>query len=861
VLFAQLVDDPSAHRDRFPTEEAQAKERQRLFDLIERLVVWENAGDEDLLRQAYNEIAGCFGGYPPAVFDPFAGGGSIPIEAQRLGLRAVAADLNPVAVLINKALVEIPARWVNRAPVFPNVAESKLGDWPGVAGLAEDVRSYGGWIRDEAERSLRGIYPMATLPGGLSVPVVGWLWARTVRCPNPACGADTPLVRSFWLSKRKDRCAWIRPVVHGNTVEFHVDDDPRGPAVERTVGRQGATCLICQTPFPLKYIRAEAQADRMEQRLLAVIAEGDRRRVYLPPSQPDFAAAAVPRPANAPEAELPAHALGFRVQAYGMTRWADLFTARQLQTLETFGELLAEARERITADAERALPPRVSKDYANDLSVLLALAVSRYTDLLNSICSWNITNQNVTHLFTRQAVPMSWDFVETNPLGPIGVATSFGSVANSLIRLHPTTGRAIQLDSRELQLPAEAVVCTDPPYYDNIGYADLSDFFYVWLRRFLGDLFPDLLGTMLTPKAAELVAAPYRFGGSREKAEHFFESGFVRTFTRIRDAHPRDVPITLFYAFKQAESDDSGVASTGWETVLSGLLQAGLTVTATWPMSTERSGRMRDIGSNALASSIVLACRPREDGAGITDRRGFLTLLREELPRRLRELQQGNIAPVDLAQAAIGPGMAVFSRHRQVTEPDGSAMRVRTALQLINQVLDEVLAEQEGDFDTDSRWCVKWFKQTEWAAGEYGRAETLATALNTSIPGLERAGVLRARAGKVQLLRPSELPESYDPAKDARPTMWEAVLHLSKRLEKYGPESAGQLMRQLQSVMDLNGVKELAYLLYSVCDRKRRQESALVFNNLVTSWPEIADAAQNAPGMVDYQQAMDFTEE
>ena len=454
---------------------------------------------------------------------------------------------------------------------------------------------------------------------------------------------------------------------------------------------------------------------------------------------------------------------------------------------------------------------------------------------------------------------MTWDFAESDPfsISSGNIAESVEWVANALARL-PTYSRglATQESAREVTLDA-ALIATDPPYYDNVGYADLSDYFYVWLRRSLAGIFPELMGTVLTPKVDELVADPFR----HKDARRFFEDGFRAVFRRIREGALTDYPITVFYAFKQAESDDHGDSSTGWETLLDGMILSGWMVTGTWPLRTELGNRMRSLRSNALASSIVLACRPRREDAGITDRRGFLALMREELPRRLRELQQGNIAPVDLAQAAIGPGMAVFSRQRQVTEPDGSVMRVHTALQLINQVLGEVLSEQEGDIDTDSRWCVKWFEQMEWAAGEYGRAETLATALNTSVLGLERAGVLRARAGKVQLLRPAEMPDSYDPTKDARPTMWEAVLHLSRRLEKSGPESAGQLMRQLQSVMDLNGVKELAYLLYSVCDRKRRQESALVFNNLVTSWPEIADAAQNEPGMVDYQQAMDFAEE
>jgi putative DNA methylase len=457
---------------------------------------------------------------------------------------------------------------------------------------------------------------------------------------------------------------------------------------------------------------------------------------------------------------------------------------------------------------------------------------------------------------------MTWDFAEVNPF-----SESSGNIANHaagvarVIDLLPsgTPGSCRQTDAAK-QHYNNCLVATDPPYYDNVGYAELSDYFYVWLRRSLTGVYPDLMGTVLTPKTEELVADPIRRGGYDE-AKQYFIDGFRAVFKRIRDGSSLNYPTTVFYAFKQSESDDLGESSTGWETLLEGMIESRWMVTGTWPIRTERGGRSNSIQANALASSILLACRPRGEDAGTPDRRAFLAMLREELPVRLKELQQGNIAPVDLAQAAIGPGMAVLSRHRRITEPDGSAMRVRTALQLINQVLDEVLAEQEGDFDTQSRWCVKWFEQYEWARGESGTAETLATALNTSLPGLERAGVAQARAGKTRLLRPDELADEYDPTKDARPTMWEAVLHLSKRLESHGAQSAGELMRQLQGVMDLNGVKELAYLLYSVCDRKRRQESALIFNNLVTSWPEIAEEAQKAPERSDYQVAMDFTGE
>jgi putative DNA methylase len=851
VLFGQLVDDPSAHPDRFPTPEAQQAERERLFAIIRELVKWENSVDEPVLAAAHREIWDSCNSNPPPILDPFAGGGSIPLEAQRLGLMANASDLNPVAVLINKALIEIPPQWGGKSPVHPE-ASSQLR-WRGAEGLAEDVRCYGKWIRDEAEHRIGHLYPKAKLDDGTLANVIAWIWARTVTCPNPACGGTMPLIRSFWLGKKKGKERYVHPVPDGKRVRFEIRG-PLGVPRSGTVSRTGAECLLCGAAVPLAYIRAEGKAKRMGAQLIAIAAEGPRTRYYLPPNEKHEQAANVTRPAGVPDAELPEHALGFRVQGYGMTTWADLFTNRQLIALTTFSDLVVEARSHVLADSD-------DRRYADAIATYLAFAISKLADNHSSLCAWrpDAGKEGLGHVFARQAISMIWDYAEGNAFnpGPCDIYTGCDWIAKA-IELLPcgVPGIARQVDASAVD-SNDLLVSTDPPYYDNVGYADLSDFFYVWLRRSLNGIYPELMSTVLTPKADELIADPFRHAD----AHSFFENGFRGVFKRILEGTAADFPISVFYAFKQSESDHDGHASTGWETLLDGMVRTGWMVTGTWPLRTELGNRVRGLDSNALASSIVLACRPRGEAAGTKDRRGFLGLLREELPGRLKELQQGNIAPVDLAQAAIGPGMAVFSRHRQVTEPDGSAMRVRTALQLINQVLDEVLAEQEGDFDTDSRWCVKWFEQMEWAAGMYGRAETLATALNTSISGLERDGVVRARGGKVQLLRPTEMPDSYDPAKDARPIMWEAVLHLSRRLETDGPESAGHLMRQLQSVMDLNGVKELAYLLYSICDRRRRQESALVFNNLVTSWPEIADAAQNAPVMVDYQAAMDFSEE
>jgi putative DNA methylase len=850
VLFAQLVDDPSAHPDRFPTEEAQEQERQRLFRIIERLVPWEATQDEAVLAEAREEIRRSCGDNPPEVLDPFCGGGSIPLEAQRLGLVAHGSDLNPVAVLTTKALIELPAKFTGQPPVHPRDGDGRLAieSWKGAQGLAEDVRYYGAWMRDEAERRIGHLYPPATLPDGRTATVIAWIWARTVTCPNPACQATMPLVRSFWLGKKKGKEAWVRPVVEGSRVRFEIGHGSSGPPIEGTVGRTGATCLVCNTPVPLPHIRAEGKAGRMRAQLMAIVAEGERQRVYLPPDREHANAADVPRPEDAPETELPNQALGFRVQGYGMTHHADLFTNRQVTALCTFSDLVQSVRQSVIDDGGEPT-------YGDAVATYIALAQSRVADYASTICTWasNPQMEIVRGTFARQALPMTWDFAEGNVLGVTsgGLPIFIEWIAKVLERLNSTRiGSAEQrsaLDLADNQWQSVAIT-TDPPYYDNVGYADLSDFFYVWLRRSLAPLYPGLFSTMLTPKNAELVADPFRSDGDKSKAEQLFEEAFERTFANLRKMANPEYPLTVFYAFKQAEHDESGVASTGWETMLAGLLRSGLAVTATWPVRTERAGRTRDLASNALASSIVLACRPRSETAGVTDRRGFLAALHAELPKALRELQQGNIAPVDLAQAAIGPGMAVFSRYAKVVEPTGDAVPVRSALTLINQVLDEVLAEQEGEFDGDTRFAIKWFEQYGFDEAGYDPAEGLARATNVSVKGLEEAGILVARAGRVRLLRRAELAADWDPTTDERMPVWEVTQQLVKALWDNGSESgAADLVRRLGGLGE--SARDLAYRLYAICERRGWAEDALGFNALVTSWPEILRRA-GSPGSV-----------
>jgi putative DNA methylase len=860
VLFAQLVDDPSSDPERFPTEEEQDAERQRLFGIIERLVKWENSTNEEVLEEARAEIRRCFPDGPPPILDPFAGGGSIPLEAQRLGLEAHASDLNPVAVLINKALIEIPPRWADMPPVHPE-SENRTR-WKGAEGLAEDVRRYGRWMRDEAEKRIGHLYPKATLPDGSKANVIAWIWARTVTCPNPACGAKMPLASSYWLGKKKGKEAWVRPVVAGTRVRFEIDHGAHGPPDPPKLGR-GARfrCLVCGEAADESHIYAEGKAGRMGAQLMAVVAEGHRQRVYLPPSEIDEATARVARPDNVPDGEMPTNPRWFSPPAYGMTTWSSVFTDRQLTALATFSDLVVEARARVEADGATAgLPAADASAYATAAVTYLAFAVSKMSDFLCTISTWSSDPkmEAIRNAFARQAVPMTWDFSEGNPFSTSGggVLGPIDMVARAVAALRPAnSGIASQTDAR--QAPAGQLVATDPPYYDNIGYADLSDFFYVWLRRSLGGQYPELFGTMVTPKSEELIATPYRHNGSKGTAEKYFEDGFIEVFKRLRATSPTGLPLSLFYAFKQSDDvADDGLGSTGWSTMLEGLGASGWMVTATWPVRTERSARSIAIGTNALASSVVLACRPRPETAGVTDRQGLTRALQQELPVPLHELQKAHIAPVDLRQAAIGPGMAVFSRFARVIEPDGSTMRVRTALGLINQVLDQVLGEQESEFDAETRWAIHWFSQFFGDEGPYGTAEQLAVSMNVAVSSMVEAGILTSGGGKVRLLGRDELADDWDPTRDLHTPVWEACQHLVKRLETDGEAAAARLLRRLGGLGE--AAQLLAYRLYTVCE-KARPALAGPYNALVASWPEIQRLSReaDAPFTVAEQQTLD----
>lgn len=908
VIFAQMVDDPSAHPDLFPTEKKQEKERQRLFRIIEDLVKWENTTNEEVLQRARDEIWQSWrytcaenADHPrarelfdrhvlPAFHDPFAGGGALPLEAQRLGLESYASDLNPVAVLINKAMIEIPPRFADKPPVNPEWQQKRDDEkaitiWSGAQGLAADVQHYGQWMRNAAEDRIGDLYPKIEVTAdmarerpdlapyaGRELTVIAWLWARTVKSPNPAfADVDVPLASTFMLSTKAGKEAYVEPVIEGGRYRFTVrvgtPADPTAAKNGTKLARANFGCLMSGAPISGDYIKAEGKAGRMGARLMAVVAEGTRGRVYLGPTPEHEAAALEARPEWKPEGDIPTRMTGGNCTPYGLSTWGDIFTDRQLVALTTFSGLVGEAIECIKRDAIVAGLPDDGKPlaegglgataYAQGVGVYLGLAISRFSDRNNALCTWDsgpagtrastggsARTASLRNLFARQAIPMAWDFGEANPFSDSG-----GGYNSALEWIEPAirqlvgrvAGHALGANASTQDVSLSKVISTDPPYYDNIGYADLSDFFYVWLRHSLRAPFPEMFTTMAVPKAEELVATPYRHGG-KEKAEKFFLNGMTQAMHRLAEqAHPA-YPVSIYYAFKQSESGGDGTTNTGWDTFLGAVIEAGFAISGTWPMRTELSNRMIGSGTNALASSIVLVCRPCPANAPAATRRDFLNALKAELPAALAYLQAGNIAPVDLAQAAIGPGMAVYTRFAKVLDAEGEPISVRAALALINQVLDETLAEQEGDFDADTRWALTWFEQIGYAEGEYGVAEQLSKSKNTAVSGLVEAGIVLSKAGKVRLLKAAELAADWDPTIDTRLTVWEMVHHLIRVLEAGGEGPAAALVAKLGSQAEV--ARELCYRLYTLCERKKRAADAMAYNGLVQSWPEITRLAR-----------------
>lgn len=915
VIFAQMVNDPGYQQDdgfKYGVNKKEAEiKREKLFEIIRELVKWENTNNEEVLnrareaiRESWRETCHLNRKHPqaaeifnpeelPAFHDPFAGGGAIPLEAQRLGLESHASDLNPVAVMINKAMIEIPPKFVGQTPVGPipegDKQQNLLEDWQGAKGLAEDVHRYGHWMREEAIKRIGHLYPKVKITDdmitdrpdlekyrGEELTVIAWLWARTIKSPNPAFShVNVPLARSFILSSKKGKEAWVKAVTEEGNYHFEVNVGKMPSAeIDGTVARSGGTCILSGMPIPFKYIREQAKNNQMNTKLMAVVVEGKNGRVYISPTSEIEDKALTINSERFTETSISHWPGRTNVVEYGMTKFLDLFTSRQLVALTTFSDLIQEARNQVIIDAKLAglkddslgidSNGNGATAYGDALAVYLSAALGKASDYNSSICSWISGGQTMRNTFGRQAIPMVWDFAEANIVGDStgSFLSGINQVCRVINRFTPAGyGVAQQQDAATQDISINKVVSTDPPYYDNIGYADLSDYFYVWMRRSLRPIYPDLFATMAVPKAEELVASPYRHG-TKEKAEFFFLDGMTKAISNMAEkAHPA-FPVTIYYAFKQAETKDGKTSSTGWVTFLEAVIRAGFSIDGTWPMRTEMSNRMIGSGSNALASSVVLVCKKRKIEAESVSRREFQRELREQMPEALEAMVGGEtgmtpIAPVDLAQAAIGPGMAIYSKYADVLNQDGSKLSVHEALVLINRSITDYLNPDSGNFDADTLFCDNWFSQYGWGEGPFGEADTLARAKGTSVEGVHSAGVIEAAGGKVRLLQWGEYPEDWNPHTDTRTPIWEACHQLIRALKQDSESAAGALLANMPERGE--PIRQLAYHLYTLCERKKWAEEARAYNELIGSWHAIVAASHEA-GVRHYgtTQELDF---
>ncbi len=866
VLFAQLVDDPSSDPDRFPTPEAVEVERKRLFDIIEELVKWENSTNEEVLERARAEIRKSCDGKLPAIYDPFSGGGSIPLEAQRLGLPAYGSDLNPVAVMIGKAMIEIPPLFTDKPPVHPGAKDRTF--YRNAGGLAEDVKYYGAWMRQKAWERIGKLYPQVDLPkkyGGGKATVIAWIWVRTVPSPDPAfSNVQVPIASSFLLSSRPGKEAWIEPVVDkaAKTISYRIRTGGTkaeiAAAKEGTKAGRGANfrCILSDTAITMAHVRAASHGG-LGQALAAIVAEGNRERIYVEPTQDHVDIATSAKPSWRPEMLLSPDRRAFTPPDYGMKTFGDLFTDRQLVALNTFSELVHEARIEIEKDAREAglsddLRPlrdggQGASAYSEAVSVYLAMAVNKVADRNSTIATWDSSPSKLQlrNTFARQAIPMTWDFGEGNVFGASSGAwtPSIEWIALAISALPSSVAGSITQENASVQTISQGkVISTDPPYYDNIGYADLSDFLFVWMKRSLKEIYPDLFALLATPKSDELVATPYRHG-NKEAAEAFFLNGMTSAISKMVLQSSEFYPAAIYYAFKQSEIDQEGISSTGWATFLRAVFEAGYSVVRTWPLRTELANRMRAAGSNALANSVILVCRKKEASAEVITRAEFIRDLKRELPPAIAELQAANIAPADMPQSAIGPGMGVFSRYEAVLESGDHPMSVKTALQLINRELDEYLGGIQGEFDADTRFAITWFEQNGLKAGDYGTANNIATARGISVESAKHAGIVHSAAGRVRILSRDELDDDWEPGSDRHLTVWECLQYLVRQHEKDGTShGTAVLLKKIETRAE--AVKDLAYCLYDISANKRKDaKEATAYNALIADWTELTRQA------------------
>jgi putative DNA methylase len=892
LLFCQLVDDPSSIPEEFRDEESQEIERIRLFSIVTRLIEGGPSVNEEALVTAKNEILKSWqrccsdnAGHPnadklfnplqpPAVHDPFSGGTSIPLEAQRLGLEAYATDLNPLPVLLGKAAIEIPHIFYGKPAANPQAKSGRLAieEPKGCIGIAEDVAYYAKQVHERVKRQIGEHYPTIKVSEemcrerpelkryqGKNLHPTTYIWARTVPSPSPAfSGKMVPLASTFVLSSKAGKEAAIVPVISGDSYSFTVkcrDQSALKNASDGTKAgkRAGFKCILSGDPISFDYIRKIASENGFGIELMAIVADGNRERIYLPASRDQSSISDDVPSTWSPRLKLQGKCR-VNVANYGFDVFGDLFTKRQLLALNTFAECIKEIRSEIKSDAINAGfdPVDTSLDdggtgagaYADAVCTYLAIATSRWSDNCNSIASWNNTNQNLRVCFTKQAIPMSWDFAEISPFAPSGGWMSIiSSCQDILSTLQPSArGLSMQADARCQRISAGKIIQTDPPYYDNVQYADLSDFFYTWLKHMLGDTYKSLCSTISTPKSDELVATPHRHESMRA-SEEFFLNGMKEAMKVIADnAHP-GYPILIYYAFKQSEKVEGGsFLSTGWSTFLEAVISSGLAINGTWPIKTEKTTGTKT-GMNALASSIILTCSKRESDNATMSKKDFRRALKTAVSKSLKSLEKANIAPVDVAQAVIGPGMAVFSSAKAVLNPDDSSISVKEALIQINAALDEYLSQDEGELDADSRFALTFFESFGYAERDFGDAEGLAKARNVSVEGVVKAGILRSVAGKAWLLRREQLIDDWDPTRDDRLCVWEATQHLIKRLESGGEGAAAELLSQIKKVAGHGDLaancRALAYRLYNQCEKTKQAEEARAYNGLVIAWPEL----------------------
>ena len=860
VIWASLVDDPSSHPDLFPSEEEQNKERQRLFNILEKLLKLDNSDNKFVLDEAKNEIKKSVGDRPLCLLDPFSGGGAIPLEAQRLGLHAIAHDLNPLPVTINKAMIEIPFRFANFKPVNEKYRSTIGGNTCliGTKCLALDIEYYSKWLLEQARKRLNHLYPDIIISDSKRIPsksIVSWIWARTIKCSNPACNCTIPLVSNYMISKKKGNETWVEPIVKKESVHFdvHKGKCPKGKESSK-IGRNAVfKCPNCGEVTTDKYVKSKGKEHKIGMQMMAIAVDGKNGREYYPVSYEQASAADVVAPVEYPNGKMPNNPRWFSPPAFGMSEYVDIFTNRQLHALITFSDLVTETQDKVERDALQAgySNDHISltdggngaKAYGEAIAVYLSFLVDKLACLNSSICPWEPMAQCPRTIFGRQAIPMVWDFAESNPIG--NSSGSFEVLIKGYTKLFESgtldftrdyEGVAEQQDAQTDCGIRDVVVSTDPPYYDNIGYADLSDFFYLWIRRSLKKVFPSLFNTIMVPKAEELIATPYRFSGNMQKAKKFFEDGMLEACKQIYKNATDNIPVTIYYAYKQSDGKDDS-SSSGWETMLSAIVNAGFSITGTWPMRTEMVAALK-ANVNALASSIVLVCRKRKEEASVCTRRVFVNELKRELRPALKKLQNSNIAPVDMAQSAIGPGMGVFSRYAKVLEADGTPMSVRSALQIINQELDLYFNEQDGELDSESRFCVELYSQVAFNDMKFGDANTLATAKNTSVSIIASHGVLYAQKGVVHLMERSDLPTEID----EKGSIWLICQQLTHIMSKEGIEGCANAVANMLG-SSAERAKDLAYRLYTIAEKKKWAQEGYAYNALVVAWPEIQSRA------------------